>query len=89
MAVRLFYDFLMEEGLRESNPVGRGRYTPGRRAGGRQHALVPRLTKLPWIPSEQQWLRILDVARREPVRNRAMLAQLRNAGRSKPMHPVR
>jgi integrase/recombinase XerD len=32
--VRLFYDFLMEEGLRESNPVGRGRYTPGRRAGG-------------------------------------------------------
>ncbi len=31
--VRLFYDFLMEEGLRESNPVGRGRYTPGGRAG--------------------------------------------------------
>ena len=30
--VRLFYDFLMEEGLRGSNPVGRGRYTPGRRA---------------------------------------------------------
>ena len=28
--VRLFYDFLMEEGVRESNPVGRGRYTPGR-----------------------------------------------------------
>ena len=26
--VRLFYDFLMEEGLRKSNPVGRGRYTP-------------------------------------------------------------
>src|SRR4051812_21188918 len=32
--VRLFYDFLIEEGLRESNPVGRGRYTPGRRFGG-------------------------------------------------------
>ncbi|MGW2665168.1 integrase [Nocardia tengchongensis] len=31
--VRLFYDYLMEEGLRESNPVGRGRYTPrGRRS---------------------------------------------------------
>ena len=29
--VRLFYDFLMEEGLRQSNPVGQGRYTPGRR----------------------------------------------------------
>jgi site-specific recombinase XerC len=26
--VRLFYDYLVEEGLRASNPVGRGRYTP-------------------------------------------------------------
>ncbi|MGP3943716.1 site-specific integrase [Streptomyces sp. 6N106] len=34
---------------------------------------MPRLTKLPWIPSEEQWLRILEVARREPVRNRVML----------------
>ena len=24
--------------------------------------MVPRLTKLPWIPSEQQWLDILTVA---------------------------
>ena len=32
--VRLFYDFLIEEGLRDSNPVGRGRYTPGRQFGG-------------------------------------------------------
>ncbi|WP_331759806.1 tyrosine-type recombinase/integrase (plasmid) [Streptomyces sp. NBC_01525] len=72
--VRLFYDFLMEEGLRESNPVGRGRYTPGRRAGGQQRGLVPRLTKLPWIPGEQEWLHILEVARQEPIRNRVMLA---------------
>ena len=33
--VRLFYDHLIEEGLREFNPVGRGKYTPGRRFGGR------------------------------------------------------
>ena len=72
--VRLFYDFLMEEGLRESNPVGRGRYTPGGRAGGQQRGLVPRLTRLPWIPSEQEWLRLLEEARREPARNRLMLA---------------
>ena len=32
--VRLFFDFLVEEGVRESNPVGRGRYTPGRKWGG-------------------------------------------------------
>ena len=72
--VRLFYDFLMEEGLRESNPVGRGRYTPGRQRGSHQRGLVPRLTKLPWIPTEQQWLAILAVAAREPAPNRVMLA---------------
>jgi integrase/recombinase XerD len=71
--VRLFYDFLIEEGLRESNPVGRGRYTPGRWPGSR-HGLVPRLTRLPWIPGEQQWLDLLGVAAGEPVRNRVMLA---------------
>ncbi|QOV40896.1 site-specific integrase [Streptomyces ferrugineus] len=72
--VRLFYDYLIEEGLRESNPVGRGRYTPDRRFGGHQRGLVPRLTKLPWIPSERQWLDLLEIVREEPVRNRVMLA---------------
>jgi integrase/recombinase XerD len=72
--VRLFYDYLIEEGLRESNPVGRGRYTPGRRFGGHQRGLVPRMVKLPWIPSEQQWLDLLEVVRAEPARNRVMLA---------------
>ena len=74
--VRLFYDFVVEEGVRESNPVGRGRYTPGRRFGGAGggRALVPRMTKLPWIPSEAEWLQVLEVFRGEPVRNRVMLA---------------
>jgi integrase/recombinase XerD len=53
--VRLFYDFLMEDGLRESNPVGRGRYTPGRRvAGGGQRGLVPRLVNAAWRPSQRR-----------------------------------
>jgi hypothetical protein len=43
--VRLFYDFLIEEGVRESNPVGQERYTPSRKA--------PRMVKLPWIPTER------------------------------------
>lgn len=72
--VRLFYDYLIEEGLRESNPVGRGRYTPGRKFGSHERGLVPRLVKLPWIPSEQQWLDLLDVVREESARNRVMLA---------------
>ena len=74
MPVRLFYDFLIEEGVRESNPVGRGRYTPGRRFGGGSRPLVPRMVKLPWIPAESEWLRLLEVFRREPIRNRVMLA---------------
>jgi integrase/recombinase XerD len=72
--VRLYYDFLIEEGLRESNPVGRGRYTPSRKFGGHQRGLVPRLTKLPWIPTDQQWLDFLQTAKKEPARNRVMLA---------------
>ncbi|MGW0803631.1 site-specific integrase [Nonomuraea sp. NPDC002799] len=74
VAVRLFYDHLIEEGLRESNPVGRGRYTPGRRFGGHERGLVPRLAKLPWIPDEQQWRLVLAAAAQEPARNRVMLA---------------
>src|SRR5215210_9053474 len=75
VAVRLFYDFLVEEGVRESNPVGRGRYTAGRRFGAAgQRALVPPLVKLPWIPSEQQWRDVLAVFAAEPIRNRVMLA---------------
>lgn len=74
-AVRLFYDFLMEEGLREQNPVGRGRYTPGKGFGGqRGHGLVPRLQKMPWIPNDAEWKRILEASRTESLRNRLMLA---------------
>jgi site-specific recombinase XerD len=74
-AVRLFYDYLMEEGLRSSNPVGRGRYTPGNGFGGtRDRGLIPRFTKLPWIPNDDQWRAVLEAARYESFRNRMMLA---------------
>ena len=75
VAVRLFYDHLIDEGRRETNPVGRGRYTPTHSFGGqRQRGLVPRFTKLPWIPSDDEWRQILEAARQEPLRNRLMLA---------------
>ena len=49
--VRLFYDYLVEEGQRIHSPVGRGRYTPGNGFGGqRVRGLVPRFKKIPWIP---------------------------------------
>jgi integrase/recombinase XerD len=79
--VRLFYDYLMEEGLRQDNPVGRGRYTPGKGFGGtRDRALIPRYQKLPWIPDDEQWRAVLEATREEPLRNRVMLALAYDAG---------
>lgn len=73
--LRLYYDFLIEEGLRLDNPVGRGRYTPGKGFGGqRDRGLLPRYEKLPWIPNEDQWRAVLQCTKEEPLRNRLMLA---------------
>jgi site-specific recombinase XerD len=72
--VRVFYDFLMEEGPRANNPVGRGRYTPGTAFGGaRERGLLPRYRKLPWIPSDDQWHAVFSAIRSEPLRNTLML----------------
>jgi integrase/recombinase XerD len=72
--VRLFYDYLMEEGVRTNNPVGRGKYTPGSAFGGaRERGLLSRYQKLPWIPSDDQWQAIVDIARGDPLRNQLML----------------
>jgi integrase/recombinase XerD len=80
-AIRLFYDYLMEEGIRPTNPVGRGRYTPGKGfSGAREKGLIPRYRKLPWIPSEEQWRSVLEAAKQEPLRNRVMLAFAYDAG---------
>jgi len=81
VVVRLFYDYLIEERRRDTNPVGRGRYTPGRGfAGHRARGLIPRFTKLPWIPTEAEWQQILTVTHGEPVRTRLMLALAYDAG---------
>jgi integrase/recombinase XerD len=80
-AVRLFYDYLLEEGLRETNPVGRGRYTPGKAFGARhERGLLPRHATLPWIPTDDEWRAFLAAARPEPIRNRCMLALAYDAG---------
>jgi len=74
-AVRLFFDFLIEQGVREINPVGRGRYTPNRGFGNNTtRGLVRRYKRLPWVPSDDQWQCFLEHARHEPIRNRCMLA---------------
>ena len=70
--VRLFYDFVVEEGVRDRSPVGRGYRSADGRAGRR--GLVGRTDRLPWIPTDAQWRAVLEVAAGETLRNRLMLA---------------
>lgn len=80
-AVRLFFDFLMEEGRRTDHPVGRGRYTPGKAFGnGHERALVPRWRTLPWIPSDEQWRAFLALVKQAPLRTRCLAALAYDAG---------
>ena len=73
-ALRLFYDHLIEQGIRLDNPVGRGKYTPGNAfAGKRDRGLLRRYQRLPWIPTDQQWRLLLAAFGRESLRNRLML----------------
>jgi site-specific recombinase XerD len=70
--VRLFYDFLVEERMRDRNPVGRGYRTADGRSG--QRGLLRRFEPLPWIPTDAQWRAVLEAAAGESLRNRLMLA---------------
>lgn len=72
VAVRSFYEYLVEDGLRERNPVRRGQ--SGRRGRRPRQGLMRRVEQAPWIPNEWQWARVLDAAAAEPLRNRLMLA---------------
>ncbi|MFF7249940.1 hypothetical protein ACFZBU_39325 [Embleya sp. NPDC008237] len=53
VAVRSFYEFLVEDGLRERNPVRRGQ--SGRRGRRLKRGLVRRIEQAPWIPTEADW----------------------------------
>lgn len=62
--LRLFYGYLVEEGVCARNPVMR---TDGR-------SFVRRYRRLPWIPNEADWQSILVTTRGQTIRNRTMLA---------------
>lgn len=76
-AIRLWYDHLIYQGLRSNNPLPRGHISANRHVP--QHAgfgrgLIPRLVKIPHVPSDEEWGRILAAAATDTVRNRLMLA---------------
>jgi len=68
-AVRLFFDYLVEEGER-------GKAFGAKRTRG----LLPRFKKLPWIPTDEQWHAFLNEAKQEPIRNRCMIGLGYDAG---------
>jgi integrase/recombinase XerD len=72
--IRLFFDHLVEEGLRTTNPAGRMQW---RRRYGRTPGdapLIRRHRRLPWIPTEEQWQALLSVMRGTSLRSRLMFA---------------
>jgi integrase/recombinase XerD len=72
--LRLFCDSLIEQQLRQDNPVGRGHYVAGRAFGGiRDRGLLPDYHKLPWIPSDSQWQDVLHTLTEGPLRNQVLL----------------
>lgn len=74
--VRLLYDYLIDEHIRldQRNPVGKGKFTPGRSfAGKRERGILRHYEQLPWIPGSDEWDRILDALVLEPLRNKLML----------------
>jgi integrase/recombinase XerD len=72
-ALRMFYDFLVEEGNCTRNPYRQGE-------GRSSQPLVKREHKLPMIPTEEEWCRVLGETAKEPIRNRLMLAMSYDAG---------
>ena len=77
--LRLYYDFLIEEGIRSDHPVGRSCWSKGF-ADERRRGIVQRYRKLPWIPDDVEWNAILKTASTDSLRNRLMLAMAYDAG---------
>jgi site-specific recombinase XerD len=72
--VRLFFDHLVEDGLRPTNPAGRMRWRGRQGRTSTDAPLVRRHRKLPWIPTEEQWHALLTVMHVASVRTRLMFA---------------
>lgn len=69
--IRLWYDFLIYQDICSLNPLPRAGL-PGVIYTGR--GLVPRITRLPVIPDDEQWLKFLKHVSAASLRDRLMLA---------------
>jgi site-specific recombinase XerD len=74
-ALRLFFEYLVEEGLRPGNPVSRGgAFSCCGTSVYRTAGPIRRVHRLPWIPSDEEWERLLRATEEDSIRDRAMLA---------------
>jgi integrase len=74
-ALRLYFEYLVEEVVRRSSPVfRRGTIQAYGSAIFRTPGPIRRLHKLPWIPTDEEWQRVLQATSEDCVRDRAMLA---------------
>lgn len=70
-ALRLFYSFVVERGRRPDNPAAGPRTVP---LLDRPGAIGEPDDGPPWVPSEPEWMRVLEAASRERLRSQVMLA---------------
>jgi len=76
-AIRLWYDHLIFQGACTQNPVPRGQHRRSFQVPdhpGFSRGIIPRLIKLPDIPSDEQWSQFLRIASRSSIRDRLMLS---------------
>ncbi|TPG58003.1 site-specific integrase [Hymenobacter nivis] len=78
--VRLYYEYLIDEEVRTTNPIKIVKYKRGRGFNGNSRGMVERYEKDPWLPNETQWQALLNAASSECIRNRFMLALAYDTG---------
>jgi len=75
IGLRAYADYLVDCGLLQRNPVARGSIvrTPMGDVIPVRRGLVPLPRRLPRLPTDDQWTRLLDAVRARPARDRLML----------------
>lgn len=74
VTARLFYDFCIYRDYRQNktNPVPRG--NQGYHGGAPQRGMVARSTRLPWLPSDEEWTGLIThLMLHESTRNQLMI----------------
>lgn len=74
VGLRAYADYLVDCGLLDRNPVTRGsvRRTPEGEAIPVRRGLVPTPRRVPRLPSDEQWTRLLEALRTRPARDQLM-----------------